>query len=144
MHRRGGGRESRVHKHIKWSHIPHLPSGSLALSVTQKAHRRTSSQAAKKEKKKAQIEGRIGIGAGVRARVGQMLEHNVKVDMSWVEVKKRGLKIVKCRWVAGWKALPDDLEGVRSRCRRSAHTVVGMSPRALHFSKGAGDKEKRS
>ena len=46
----------------------------------------------------------------------KMAEHNVKTDISWEEAKRRGLKIVKCRWVDGWKPLPDDPHGVRSRC----------------------------
>lgn len=45
----------------------------------------------------------------------KMLERNVKEDISWDEAKKRGLKIVRTRWVDGWKALPDDPHGVRSR-----------------------------
>ena len=36
-------------------------------------------------------------------------------DMPLDEVKKRGLKIVKSRWVDTRKALPDDPRGVRSR-----------------------------
>ena len=46
----------------------------------------------------------------------KMLEHNVKEDITWDEAKRRGLKIVKSRWVDGWKPLPDDPQGVRSRC----------------------------
>ena len=46
----------------------------------------------------------------------KMKEHNVKADSTWEEAKRRGLKIVKCRWVDGWKPLPDDPHGVRSRC----------------------------
>ena len=46
----------------------------------------------------------------------KMLEHNVKQDISWEEARRRKLKIVKSRWVDGWKALPDDPDGVRSRC----------------------------
>ncbi|CAE7321841.1 GIP, partial [Symbiodinium sp. CCMP2456] len=46
----------------------------------------------------------------------KMLEHNVKEDITWEEAKSRGLKIVKSRWVDGWKPLPDDPQGVRSRC----------------------------
>ena len=45
----------------------------------------------------------------------KMLEHNVKEDITWEEARKRGLKIVKTQWVDGWKALPDDPQGVRSR-----------------------------
>jgi len=44
----------------------------------------------------------------------KMLEHNVKEDITWEEAKSRGLKIVKSRWVDGWKPLPDDPQGVRS------------------------------
>ena len=46
----------------------------------------------------------------------KMLEHNVKTDITWEHAKKLGLKIVKSRWVDGWKPLPDDPNGVRSRC----------------------------
>ncbi|CAE7232267.1 RE1, partial [Symbiodinium sp. CCMP2456] len=46
----------------------------------------------------------------------KMLEHNVKEDITWEEAKSRRLKIVKSRWVDGWKPLPDDPQGVRSRC----------------------------
>ncbi|CAE6957274.1 RE1 [Symbiodinium sp. CCMP2592] len=46
----------------------------------------------------------------------KMLEHSVKKDISWEEARRRKLKIVKSRWVDGWKVLPDDPEGVRSRC----------------------------
>ena len=46
----------------------------------------------------------------------KMQEHNVKRDMTWEEARKLGLKIVKSRWLDGWKGLPDDPEGVRSRC----------------------------
>ena len=50
-----------------------------------------------------------------RSSVPEPQEHNVKRDMTWEEARKLGLKIVRSRWVDGWKALPDDLEGVRSR-----------------------------
>ena len=46
----------------------------------------------------------------------KMIEHGVKEDITWEEAKRRGLKIVKSRWVDGWKPLPDDPQGVRSRC----------------------------
>ena len=46
----------------------------------------------------------------------KMDEHNVKKDISWSEARELGLKIVKSRWVDGWKPLPDDPNGVRSRC----------------------------
>ena len=46
----------------------------------------------------------------------KMLEHNLKTDITWEHTKKLGLKIVKSRWVDGWKFLPDDPNGVRSRC----------------------------
>ena len=46
----------------------------------------------------------------------KMAEHKVKKDITYEEARKRGLKIVKSRWVDGWKALPDDPQGVRSRC----------------------------
>ncbi|CAE7698042.1 RE1, partial [Symbiodinium microadriaticum] len=45
-----------------------------------------------------------------------MIEHGVREDITWEEAKRRGLKIVKSRWVDGWKPLPDDPQGVRSRC----------------------------
>ena len=32
------------------------------------------------------------------------------MDITWEEAKRRGLKIVKSRWVDGWKPLPDDPE----------------------------------
>ena len=44
-----------------------------------------------------------------------MEEHQVKVDMPMDEVKRRGLKIVRSRWIDARKALPDDDRGVRSR-----------------------------
>ena len=46
----------------------------------------------------------------------RMLEHNVKKDISWAEAKQQGLRVVRSRWVDGWKPLPDDPRGVRSRC----------------------------
>ena len=46
----------------------------------------------------------------------KMAEHQVKRDITYEEARKRDLKIVKSRWVDGWKALPDDPQGVRSRC----------------------------
>ena len=46
----------------------------------------------------------------------KMLEHNVKKDISWAQAKQQGLKVVRSRWVDGWKPLPDDPRGVRSRC----------------------------
>ena len=54
-----------------------------------------------------------------KARVREldkMAEHKVKKDITYEEARKRALKIVKSRWVDGWKALPDDPQGVRSRC----------------------------
>ena len=39
----------------------------------------------------------------------------MKTDIAWKEAKKRGLKIVKSRWVDGWKPLPDDVNGLRRR-----------------------------
>ena len=48
--------------------------------------------------------------------IDKMDEHNVKKDITWEEAKRLGLKIVKSRWVDGWKPLPDDPHGVRSRC----------------------------
>ena len=54
-----------------------------------------------------------------RARGGEldkMEEHQVKRDVTWDKVKELGLKVVKSRWVDGWKPLPDDPNGVRSRC----------------------------
>ncbi|CAK9112427.1 unnamed protein product [Durusdinium trenchii] len=51
-----------------------------------------------------------------RAReMNKMEEHQVKVDMPMDEVKRRGLKIVRSRWIDARKALPDDDRGVRSR-----------------------------
>ena len=46
----------------------------------------------------------------------KMVEHNVKTDITWEQARSQGLKIVRSRWVDGWKALPDDPHGVRSRC----------------------------
>ena len=46
----------------------------------------------------------------------KMLEHSVKKDITRAEAKRLGLKIVRSRWVDGWKPLPDDPRGVRSRC----------------------------
>ena len=46
----------------------------------------------------------------------KMEEHQVKRDVTWDKVKELGLKVVKSRWVDGWKPLPDDPNGVRSRC----------------------------
>ena len=46
----------------------------------------------------------------------KMEEHQVKRDITWEEAREKGLKIVRSRWVDGWKALPDDPKGVRSRC----------------------------
>ena len=48
--------------------------------------------------------------------LAKMDEHDVKRDISWSEARRLGLKIVKSRWVDGWKPLPDDPQGVRSRC----------------------------
>ena len=51
-----------------------------------------------------------------RAReMSKMEEHQVKVDMPMDEVKRRGLKLVRSRWIDTRKALPDDDRGVRSR-----------------------------
>ncbi|CAE6969798.1 unnamed protein product [Symbiodinium sp. CCMP2592] len=46
----------------------------------------------------------------------KMEEHSVKKDISWEEARRQGLKIVRSRWVDGWKPLPNDPNGVRSRC----------------------------
>ncbi|CAE7337188.1 unnamed protein product [Symbiodinium sp. CCMP2592] len=46
----------------------------------------------------------------------KMEEHSVKKDISWEEARRQGLKIVRSRWVHGWKPLPNDPNGVRSRC----------------------------
>ena len=46
----------------------------------------------------------------------KMKEHQVKTDISWEAPRERKLKIVRSRWVDGWKPLPDDPNGVRSRC----------------------------
>jgi hypothetical protein len=46
----------------------------------------------------------------------KMEEHQVKVNITWDKARELGLKLVKSRWVDGWKALPDDTDGVRSRC----------------------------
>ena len=46
----------------------------------------------------------------------KMNEHGVKKDITWAEAKAKGYKIVRSRWVDGFKPLPDDPEGVRSRC----------------------------
>ena len=52
-----------------------------------------------------------------RAReLSKMEEHEVKKDISWDEARRQGLKIVRNRWVDGWKPLPNDPNGVRSRC----------------------------
>ena len=52
-----------------------------------------------------------------RAReLSKMEEHEVKKDISWDEARRQGLKIVRSRWVDGWKPLPNDPNGVRSRC----------------------------
>ena len=45
----------------------------------------------------------------------KMESHNAKTDITW-KAKDMGLKIVKSRWVEGWKPLPNDPHGVRSRC----------------------------
>ena len=46
----------------------------------------------------------------------KMVEHQVKTDITWEEAKRRNLKVVRSRWVDGWKPLPNDPDGVRSRC----------------------------
>ena len=46
----------------------------------------------------------------------KMIEHNVKTDITWEEARRRGLKIVRSRWVDGWKTIDGDPRGVRSRC----------------------------
>ena len=45
-----------------------------------------------------------------------MEEHEVKKNISWDEARRQGLKIVRSQWVDGWKPLPNDPNGVRSRC----------------------------
>ena len=58
----------------------------------------------------------------------KMEEHQVKVNITWDKARELGLKIVKSRWVDGWKALPDDKDGVRSRCvaqEINTHTPKG-------------------
>ena len=51
-----------------------------------------------------------------RTREMEKMElHKVRENMTMEEVKKRGLKVVKSRWVDTRKALPDDPRGVRSR-----------------------------
>ena len=45
----------------------------------------------------------------------KMESHNAKTDITW-KAKDMGLKIVKSRWVEGWKPLPNDPHGLRSRC----------------------------
>eukprot|EP00435_Cladocopium_sp_Y103_P039764 s3333_g10.t1 len=45
----------------------------------------------------------------------KMEEHQVKTDITWEEARRRGLKIVRSRWVDGWKPLPDDPSGVRRK-----------------------------
>ena len=40
----------------------------------------------------------------------------MKEDITWENARRRGLKIVKSRWVDGRKPLPNDPNGVRSRC----------------------------
>ena len=55
----------------------------------------------------------------VRARgreLDKMDERQVKEDITWEQVQQRGLKVAKSRWVDGWTPLPDDPDGVRSRC----------------------------
>ena len=42
--------------------------------------------------------------------------HGVKKDITWAGAKAKGYKIVRSGWVDGFKPLPDDPEGVRSRC----------------------------
>ena len=55
-----------------------------------------------------------------------MIEHNVKTDITWEEARRRGLKIVRSRWVDGWKTIDGDPRGVRSRC---VAQEVNTSPR---------------
>ena len=45
----------------------------------------------------------------------KMDEHSVKRDITIEEANKRGLKVVRSRWVDTRKALPEDPRGVRSR-----------------------------
>ena len=63
----------------------------------------------------------------------KMAEHQVKRDITYEEARKRDLKIVKSRWVDGWKALPDDPQGVRSRCvAQEVNTHPGTPPLKAH------------
>ena len=86
-----------------------------------------------------------------------MQEHSVKPDMTWEEARKLGLKIVRSRWVDGRKALPDDPEGVRSRCvaqeinnYQREDVSSGMPPLKAHrmvlahsANRGRGERENK-
>ena len=55
------------------------------------------------------------VQAGRGRELDKMTEHNVKVDITWQKARGLGLKIVNSRWADGWKHLPNDPKGVRSR-----------------------------
>ena len=55
------------------------------------------------------------VQAGRGRELDKMTEHNVKVDITWQRARGLGLKIVNSRWADGWKHLPNDPKGVRSR-----------------------------
>ena len=56
----------------------------------------------------------------------KMETHDVKKDIRLSEAKSRGLKIIRSRWVDVKKALPEDPQGVRSRC---VAQEINMGPR---------------
>ena len=47
--------------------------------------------------------------------MAKMADHGVKHDITLAECQRRGMKLVRSRWVDVRKALPDDPNGVRSR-----------------------------
>ena len=56
----------------------------------------------------------------------KMETHGVEKDIRLSEAKSRGLKIIRSRWVFVKKALPEDPQGVRSRC---VAQEINMGPR---------------
>ena len=79
----------------------------------------------------------------------KMEEHKVKVDITWAKAKELGLKVVKSRWVDSWKCLPDDKDGVRSRCvaqeintHQRDDVYSGTPPLKCHRLPQQGDLDK--
>ena len=73
--------------------------------------------------------------------MAKMVDHGVKHDITLAECQRRGMKLVRSRWVDVRKALRDDFQRceVKTCLRRRSSKDVGMTHLRVHLHYGYTD-----